>query len=796
VNIAIISPSPKPFAMGGIEKLMMGMYTNIDELTDHKIELLKIPTQENNFWNLLDSYEAFYKFDASHFDMIITCKYPAWMVQHSNHIIYMAHHLRGLFDTYHLLGLPEKFQKTSSNKVTNKIISYLMAPENLLKDAGELFSLLHELREHYNDNNLDEIYSFPGSFIRQIIHYLDKWALHPSRISKYSAISNTVSKRKDYFPRGTHVEVIHPPSSLNGLRCGKYEHFLVVGRLDSPKRVEIVIQAMKMIKHPEAKLIIAGSGPEETKLKSLAAGDSRINFMGYVNNEVVKDLYADSLAVIYVPYDEDYGLATVEAMACGKPVITCSDSGGTTEFVRNGENGFLVESNPEDLSKAMNRILANPRVAIELGNNAQKTVEHINWPSTIQKLLRRPNEHYETNITKGFSTKKKLTILSTYPIYPRGHGGQLRVYNLYRHLTNEYDVTIVSFNNETNYITKEYGQIKEISIPKSTKHTEKEWEIEREIGIPITDIAMPRLSRLTPDYHVLAKEKMQQSDVIIASHPFLFHLVSEFVGNKKVIYDAHNIEYELKKSMLPQNKFSEKLLEELFEIERTACFESDYIMACSEEDKVKLSSIYHISLEKISVVPNGVDLESNQFVDYEKRQNNKENLGIAQEKIVIFIGSWHKPNLEAVEEILKIAPKLPDIKFIIMGGQGQAFIDRIHPRNVVFTGFVDEKMKQLIYSIADLAINPMITGSGTNLKVADYMANGVPVISTSIGARGYLVENDEQMIISDLKEFPTKILKLLRDGNMKNQLTLNARNFVKKKYSWKMISSEIKSKFH
>ncbi|UUZ83052.1 hypothetical protein LJK88_03565 [Paenibacillus sp. P26] len=81
MDIAIVSPSPKPFAVGGIEKLMLGLYSKIDEITDHRVELFKIPTQENDFWNLLDSYENFYRLDLSHFDMVITCKYPAWMLQ-------------------------------------------------------------------------------------------------------------------------------------------------------------------------------------------------------------------------------------------------------------------------------------------------------------------------------------------------------------------------------------------------------------------------------------------------------------------------------------------------------------------------------------------------------------------------------------------------------------------------------------------------------------------------------------------------------------------------------------------
>ena len=57
------------------------------------------------------------------------------------------------------------------------------------------------------------------------------------------------------------------------------------------------------------------------------------------------DLYADALLVPFVPKHEDYGLITIEAFKSGKPVLTCTDSGETLEFVRDGHNGYVVEPN-------------------------------------------------------------------------------------------------------------------------------------------------------------------------------------------------------------------------------------------------------------------------------------------------------------------------------------------------------------------------------------------------------------------------------------------------------------------
>ena len=74
-------------------------------------------------------------------------------------------------------------------------------------------------------------------------------------------------------------------------------------------------------------------------------------------------LYRDALAVLYVPYDEDYGLVTVEAMACGKPVVTTHDSGGPLEFVIDAENGFVTRPEPQALAERIDQLASDPDLA-------------------------------------------------------------------------------------------------------------------------------------------------------------------------------------------------------------------------------------------------------------------------------------------------------------------------------------------------------------------------------------------------------------------------------------------------
>ena len=88
----------------------------------------------------------------------------------------------------------------------------------------------------------------------------------------------------------------------------------------------------------------------------------RVDLLGWVDDRDVPDLYANTLAVFYAPYDEDYGYVTVEAFKAGKPVLTAADSGGVLEFVEDGRNGYVVPAGlPARSGGADRRPLARPR---------------------------------------------------------------------------------------------------------------------------------------------------------------------------------------------------------------------------------------------------------------------------------------------------------------------------------------------------------------------------------------------------------------------------------------------------
>jgi glycosyltransferase involved in cell wall biosynthesis len=135
--------------------------------------------------------------------------------------------------------------------------------------------------------------------------------------------------------------------------------------------------------------VIVGEGPQAEALRRLAESvgvASRVDFRGYVDDHGVKELYARATAVYYAPWDEDYGLVTLEAFRSRKPVITTVDAGGPLEFVSDGETGLVVAADPAAIGSALSRLLRNKDEARRLGENGFERVRSISWDRVVDAL--------------------------------------------------------------------------------------------------------------------------------------------------------------------------------------------------------------------------------------------------------------------------------------------------------------------------------------------------------------------------------------------------------------------------
>lgn len=172
------------------------------------------------------------------------------------------------------------------------------------------------------------------------------------RVHRYLAISQHVAKRiRRYYDR--EADVIYPPVDIdfyrpNGSAPGEY--FLVVSALVPYKRIDLAIDACRLANVP---LRIVGTGPDADSLKSRA--DSNVEFMPYQSDEELRVLYQGARGFLLTG-EEDFGIAPLEAQACGRPVIALAQ-GGARETVAHGVTGLLVdEPTPEAFATAIQQL--------------------------------------------------------------------------------------------------------------------------------------------------------------------------------------------------------------------------------------------------------------------------------------------------------------------------------------------------------------------------------------------------------------------------------------------------------
>jgi glycosyltransferase involved in cell wall biosynthesis len=286
-------------------------------------------------WRLLDLSES----NGRPIDLVIGTKFPSYFARHPNKVTWLIHQYRA---AYELCGTGySDFQETEA-------------------DIG----------------------------LRDRLFALDRQMLLESR-RLYTNAGNTARRVEKYL--GIPAEPLyHPPRLAPRLAPGPSgDYVLSVGRLESIKRVDLIVRAMRCV-DPRVRLVVVGDGGDraalEREAERLGLAD-RVQWLGIVADDTLVDLYAKALAVVFVPYDEDYGYVTLEAFLCAKPVITAHDSGGPLEFVEDGVNGRVCPAEPEALAAAINDLAANRRKAASWGDAGLARARAVTWDGVIEKLV-------------------------------------------------------------------------------------------------------------------------------------------------------------------------------------------------------------------------------------------------------------------------------------------------------------------------------------------------------------------------------------------------------------------------
>ncbi len=340
-----------PFTGGGQVVLVNSLVKELKG-RGHLVDVVELPHRVEPKENLLNEIAMWRALDLREFggrkvDLVIATKFPSYFAKHPKKSLWLVHQHRDMYDNF-----------------------------------GTRYS-------SFSDDPRDDE-------LRDMLKVGDDKAI--SECSFVSGISkNVVTRLKNY--NGIEGVHLYPPLSQGDKYYNNEpeDYILSVNRLCSIKRIDLIIKALPII-HNHIKLKIVGTADEphvedyfKNEIDKHHLWD-RVEFLGRVTDEELLSLYAKSLAVFYGPYNEDYGYGTLEAFASSKPVVTCPDSGGVLEFVRDMENGLILEPNTDSIGHGVNKLVEDKDLAIKLGLQGRADIEKLDlltsgWDEVVEGLL-------------------------------------------------------------------------------------------------------------------------------------------------------------------------------------------------------------------------------------------------------------------------------------------------------------------------------------------------------------------------------------------------------------------------
>jgi glycosyltransferase involved in cell wall biosynthesis len=345
MNILVLN-NAAPFIRGGAEMLADELVRRLNAVDGIEAELLRIPFCWTPAERLIEEILIHRQFRLFNVDRVIAIKFPAYLVPHSNKVLWLMHQFRQAYDLY------------------DRGQSHISHDER----GAELIRIIKEAdRQCFASSKK----IFTNSPVTQ------------HRLKNYNNVSGEVL----YHP-------LNDPERFIGGEYGKY--FFAGGRVGPGKRQHLLLEAMRFV-GPNVRLVIAG--PSETRAYADQLVDlvGRYNLngrvelrLGFHDRSQIASWVNEALACVAIPFDEDsLSYVAMEACAAAKAVLTTEDAGGLLGIIQDGHTGVVTKADPHSLAAALGEMAGNRRRTVEMGRSAQARWRkmNINWEITIERLL-------------------------------------------------------------------------------------------------------------------------------------------------------------------------------------------------------------------------------------------------------------------------------------------------------------------------------------------------------------------------------------------------------------------------
>jgi glycosyltransferase involved in cell wall biosynthesis len=345
MKVAIVN-SYVPFLRGGAEYLADSLKEKLLEY-GHQAVLVQIPFKWEPASRILDSMLACRLLRLPNVERAIALRFPAYYLPHENKVLWLLHQFRQAYDLWGSAyqGLPADGEGLEIRSAITQ------ADTNFLAEARKIFT---------------------------------NSEVTASRLQRFNGIG---------------AEVLYPPLlEPTRFHCQEYgDYVFYPSRITASKRQHLVVESLKHTKSG-VRLVIAGKAEAEEDLRRIEkiVRDNRLEdrvtvLHRFIAEEEKASFFARALACTYIPFDEDsYGYVTLESYQARKPVVACTDSGGTDVLVKDGITGYVVPPDPRAISGALDRLFSDKSKTQKMGEAGHDLVESlgINWDHVIQSLTR------------------------------------------------------------------------------------------------------------------------------------------------------------------------------------------------------------------------------------------------------------------------------------------------------------------------------------------------------------------------------------------------------------------------
>ncbi len=343
----------------------------------------------------------------------------------------------------------------------------------------------------------------------------------------------------------------------------------------------------------------------------------------------------------------------------------------------------------------------------------------------------------------------RVLLVTPFPVFPLTHGGSVRTYRL--------ATGLVAAGCSVEVLGPWYPG----TPAGSYERDDVRWHSHR---LPVTFVAAIAPERLLPAAMAVSLQpsrlgpqrvlaRLGEFDVAQFELPWLFGWAPHVSGRPSKVLSAHNVELDYVQARV-HPRMRRLVASRARFLEGKAMRDSDLVVACTEADAHRLRTLYGAP-RATEVIPNGFGTMLSSAQRSQLRASGRAELGIPPgDRVVVFVGGRAPHNVDALHAFkVRVLPRLGERWRLVTAG-------RVAPPGqsqdgvVLSLGYVENL--EPILAVADVAVNPVSEGSGSSVKVADYLAAGLPVVSTPIGMRGF-ERLAESMTVADLDDFPAAI---------------------------------------